>query len=270
MPGDELKKVSRGQPLRIPATAYNSFVDAALDFRNRSLALEGEARQKDTRNGILYVQNGTGVDLPQFSVVGLSEPVIFPSENEPEFRNRVVLLGATPLEVDHRGRFGILAEPIGEGKVGLCFVDGVCQARIYVASDLQNPRFADVIDEDTGYLKATGFGSATILWREGGSGNQWAVIRFGKSPAIFPVELSEVGGESGDATSPATWIYEVLEPVGLETIAWDVDPTSFPHRWKRPEVGYMHPATFGYAHFDGDGQVVLGWLNEVPGQEPCG
>ena len=32
---DDLRKVRSGQPLRIPAGAYNAFVDAAVDLRTR-------------------------------------------------------------------------------------------------------------------------------------------------------------------------------------------------------------------------------------------
>ncbi len=32
---DDLRKVRIGQPLRIPAGAYNAFVDAAVDLRSR-------------------------------------------------------------------------------------------------------------------------------------------------------------------------------------------------------------------------------------------
>jgi len=48
-----------------------------------------------------------------------------------------------------------------------------------------------------------------------------------------------------------------------------VDPTADPHKWKRPSVGWMNPATFGYAHYNGDGDLVLGWINEMVDQEPC-
>jgi predicted AAA+ superfamily ATPase len=53
------------------------------------------------------------------------------------------------------------------------------------------------------------------------------------------------------------------------TLASGVDPTASPHKWQRPSVGYIIPATFGYAHWDADGQLVLGWINEVPDQEAC-
>jgi hypothetical protein len=36
---DSLKRVQSGEPLFIPASAYNAFIDAALDFRQRTAHL---------------------------------------------------------------------------------------------------------------------------------------------------------------------------------------------------------------------------------------
>ena len=55
MPGDDLKKVQRGQTLRIPASAYNAFIDAAADTGNDAVqnlqqvlvVAEGDVRADD-------------------------------------------------------------------------------------------------------------------------------------------------------------------------------------------------------------------------------
>ena len=54
-------------------------------------------------------------------------------------------------------------------------------------------------DGDPTCLKAGAAGAATILWREGGTGQQWAVVRLGSSTgggtATFPARLSaSLGG----------------------------------------------------------------------------
>ena len=41
--GDPFKKVQRGDRLRIPAETFNTFIDAAKDFRNRT---QNVARQR--------------------------------------------------------------------------------------------------------------------------------------------------------------------------------------------------------------------------------
>ncbi len=38
--GDDLRKVRPGDPLRVPARAYNAFVDAALDLKRRQLGVK--------------------------------------------------------------------------------------------------------------------------------------------------------------------------------------------------------------------------------------
>jgi len=73
MPGDDLKKVARGAPLRIPAAAYNSFIDAAADYRNRALGNESALAPHDTRPGIILVRNKSGSDQDQFAILGLAD-----------------------------------------------------------------------------------------------------------------------------------------------------------------------------------------------------
>lgn len=52
-------------------------------------------------------------------------------------------------------------------------------------------------------------------------------------------------------------------------VAEDQNPVAAPHQWKRPSVGFMIPATFGHAHWNAQGELVLGWINEVAEQEAC-
>ena len=68
---------------------------------------------------------------------------------------------------------------------------------------------------------------------------------------------------------PARWTYSVIDPVTSQTLATGVNPTVSPHKWKRPSAGWMFAATFGYAHFNAQAQLVLGWINEMVEQEAC-
>jgi len=87
------------------------------------------------------------------------------------------------------------------------------------------------------------------------------------------VDLTQVGGSQGDETNPATWTYDVADVVTGETLESGVDPTAAPHKWQRPSIGWMIPATFGYAHYQSDGSngydLVLCWINEMVDQEAC-
>jgi hypothetical protein len=83
------------------------------------------------------------------------------------------------------------------------------------------------------------------------------------------VNLTQTGGSQGTTTTPASWTYSVIDPVTSQTLATSVNPTVSPHKWKRPSAGWMFAATFGYAHFNAQGQLVLGWINEMVEQEAC-
>lgn len=275
MPGDDLKKVQRGQALRIPAAAYNSFIDAAADYRNRTLGIGGQYKQRDTRTGVILVRNDSGGTQEQFAVLGIDDIVISPDDNEREFRNRIVLSGVTPVADDHKGRFVILVEPIEAGKIGRAVIDGISAVKIDVADEEEEPRFVEVTEGSTASLTVQRRGSAAILWRAGGTGSQWAVVRLGKPTPlhVFPVDLTQVSGTQGTETSAASWTYDVLDVETGETLESAVDPTASPHKWQRPSIGQMIAATFGYAHYQDDGyggeELVLGWINEIVDQEAC-
>ena len=270
-----LRKVRSGDPLVIPAAAYNAFIDAALDFRQRTAHLGQGAQPSFPQASIVLVRNDSGSNQNRMAVLGVEAPIIDPSANEEEFRNRVALSCVAPEEGTHEGRFVVLAEPIANGKIGRAYAAGVCPVKIDVPDEEHEWRYAEIADGVTANLKVSLQGSATILWRAGGTGVQWAVIRLGQPVPmhVFPVELTQVGGEQGDEENPASWTYDVLNVVTGETLASGVDPVASPHKWQRPSVGQMIAATFGYAHYQpndaGEMELVLGWINEMVDQEAC-
>lgn len=270
-----LRKVRSGDPLVIPAAAYNAFIDAAIDYRQRTAHLGQGAQPSFSQASIVLVRNDSGSNQNRMAVLGVDAPIIDPSANEEEFKNRVALACVTPEERTHVGRFVVLAEPIATGKIGRAYAAGVCPVKIDVPDEEHEWRYAEIADGITGNLKVSMQGSATILWRAGGTGVQWAVIRLGQPVPmhVFPVELTQVGGEQGDEENPASWTYDVLDVVTGETLASGVDPVASPHKWQRPSVGQMIAATFGYAHYQpndaGEMELVLGWINEMVDQEAC-
>lgn len=89
------------------------------------------------------------------------------------------------------------------------------------------------------------------------------------SPTVFPVNLTQTGGAQGTTTTAAGWRYSVIDPVTNQTLATNVNPSVLPHKWERPSAGWISKATFGYAHCDAQGQLVLGWINEMAEDEAC-
>jgi len=102
------RHVNSGDKLRIPARAWNAVQDgarAALTGRPAgapSLGLTGECV-------VILVENVSGADLDEFSVVGLGEPAFTPTDNLSEFQYNVCLQADVPASSD-AGRFAILQE----------------------------------------------------------------------------------------------------------------------------------------------------------------
>lgn len=269
--GDAMKKVKPGDPLVIPAATFNTFIDSARDFLARQHQQAQAGTPSGRHNCIVLVRNDSGSDRERFDVLGISGPVFDPASDAEAFKNYPAMTGVTPAEDDHQGKFVVLLEPVLAGKLARAVATGVVPARVNVPDEDYPYRLAEITDGSAANLTAAKRGSAAILWREGGTGVQWTLVRLGNlpQPGVFPVDLAQYGGSQGDDQNPATWTYDVTDPFTGETLASGVDPTAPPHKWQRPSVGYIIPATFGYAHWDADGQLVLGWINETADQEAC-
>ena len=68
---DTLAKVKSGDPLKIPAATFNTFIDAARDFRTRTQNRSQKARPAVRQSGIVLIRNATAVDLTRMMVVAL-------------------------------------------------------------------------------------------------------------------------------------------------------------------------------------------------------
>jgi len=176
--GDPLKRVQRGQPLRIPAETFNTFIDVAKAHQ-QAQQRSGVRHESLLSPGVILVQNNSGIDVDQYEVLGISGVIIDPDDNEDEFRRQVALTAITPA-ASHAGKFVITAEPIADGEIGQARVAGVSPVMIDWPTDGNDYKLADV--SGWGFLEASWLGSAQVLWRAGGTGVQWAIVRFGISP----------------------------------------------------------------------------------------
>ncbi|MCL2640647.1 MAG: hypothetical protein FWD53_07375 [Phycisphaerales bacterium] len=268
--GDSLKKVKTGDKLRIPATTFNAFIDTTRAFQASQRNIGSTPQSAVRSSGIILVRNDSGSDLSRYSVLGIDSPIIKPKDKLDSFKNKVAVVGKTPGK-DHVGKFVVLLEPLKSKAIGMAYGAGICPVKVDVPDEKSEYLYADIADGKTGNLKAKRYGAAAILWREGGTGSQWALVRLGlpMPTCIFPVKLRQTYGEQGDEKKPATWRYDVLDPITDDTLEGNVNPVTSPHQWKRPSVGYMIRATFGYAHYDKDDKLVLGWINEQVEQASC-
>ncbi len=161
MSGDALRKVKSGDPLRIPAPAYNAFVDAAIDLRRRQHEESREPQRLRRDSDIILVRNDSGSTVPRFGILGLDAPIVAPG-NALEIE-RVAFIGVTPTS-GHAGRFAVLLETAAAGAIVRAAVGGVVPVTINVND--ANHQYVDVIPGSTVRLQTAHSGAAHILWRE--------------------------------------------------------------------------------------------------------
>ena len=256
---DAFRKVKSGDPLVIPATAYNAMLDAAIaNMRSQSKPSPIRGEQ-----GVhVLVRNETGYPLEQFEILGIDGTAFHPRYEPDAFQQTPVLRGVVPRE-KHKGKFVVIQEPAAPGSVVRACVSGLTVARVYTEDS--QPKACDIEEGYTYDFTACATGGASVLWIEDGAGEKWALIRIGHGDVstLFPVVLNKTGGDEGDEKTATTWRYDVTHALTDELLAEDIDPTKSPHQWKRPSIGRMTQATFGYAHFDNDDNLVVGWINET-------
>ena len=171
-----MRKLSPGSPYDLSAATFNSFVDAAQDFKNRQANTSTQIIRDRRSSGIVKVKNDTAGAVDHFNILGIDSPLILPSANEDEFLSQVALVGVTPATPTHDESFIVLLEPIPAGKIGSGMAIGICTAKINV-SDADHT-YAIVANGATVLASATG-GPAQILWKEDGIGAKWAVVKVG-------------------------------------------------------------------------------------------
>ncbi len=182
----------RGDPLSISARDWTDMQRVVDKFRNGGVSFQAPAQQVSNRNQtIVKVLNDTGDPLEQCGIVGLGEPVILPTENEMEFIRNIAFKIVSP----KRGRWGVLQAPVAAGEITTAIVSGVTACKVNVASGTYPNLFADAISDDFAELRVDDhLGNAQILWKAGGTGSQWAVIRIGNpAPKNYFGKTTSVG-----------------------------------------------------------------------------
>lgn len=174
--GDSLRKVQAGSKLRVPAAAYNAFIDAARDYQARQRSSQQSAQAAARSSGVVLVKNASGEDRERFDVLGVDAPIFGPADNLESFKNKLALKGITPT-ANHAGKFVILLEPLKADAIGLAIAGGVSIVKVEVQAE--GDRMADAADGEAGNLVSGGSGVAQILWKEAGTGVKWAVVRLG-------------------------------------------------------------------------------------------
>lgn len=169
--GDPLKHVATGQPLEIPAAAYNLWCDDARLGKRVRLGQNGGGVPNDLIVSQLSVKviNQTDSDLTSFSVVKLVSPLGAPDSiaDDPHlFLRRPILTGEKPSS--NCDIIGITEEPIEKGTtsspgVGAAIITGCAIVDVDITDTSHCA--ARPIPDDTAKLESATSGPARILWR---------------------------------------------------------------------------------------------------------
>jgi hypothetical protein len=202
---DSLRKVASGDPLVIPATAYNAFIDAARANQSGK-SLVGYAGGAGALSTIVPVRNNCGADRARFDVLGISGTVFAPSDLD-AFQNYPVLTGVTPTTA-HAGAFVVLLAPVKNNEIGLGLVEGIVPVQVNVTRT--DHRLAEATNGDATRLTSSAVGSAQLLYAATAPGLQWMLVRLGP-PCI-----------TGAGASPYTMLPSATETEAAQTDTWDV------------------------------------------------
>lgn len=175
-----LQKVKPGDPLRIPADTFNSFIDAAADLRARQQSRLQERLGAVSDSGIVRVRNDSGADRDRFNVLVITGVVLSPTDNAQAFKNQTVFTAAAPTSPDDENMV-VLQEPLKDNCIGRAIVAGVSIVQIAVQDS--GDTYASLIAGDAAKLTSGTKGCARILYKESGTGIKWAVVQFPASAA---------------------------------------------------------------------------------------
>jgi hypothetical protein len=172
---EPFRKVQPGDPLRIPADAWNALMDLSQFQRNQRHNQLSDSEGTSRQTTLAKVRNQTGVDLDRFSIVALGSPIVSPTDNLNEFKNQSNFQGLLP-SANTKSRFGVLLEPLGENRIGTAVVSGCVIARVSVGMQVYD--CVETVPGEPSFLRNVPHGPASVMWMESTGSIRWAVIRF--------------------------------------------------------------------------------------------
>lgn len=207
------RRFTSGTPLgALRDTRWLNYVSEGAEFAHgRRLSTPyGTAAGRTT----IMIRNDTAGDLTsRCSVLGISQVMIGPDTNEPEFLSRFTFGGVTPDELSHRGKIAIVTEPLPRHAIGRAVIAGPAPIKVYLPEN-GTALTCRIDDGRTNRLIASDAGDVRVLWREAGSGATWAIVLLGET---FP--QSRIVSPDTDVGHEEVAVCSVKEgPIGLETV----------------------------------------------------
>ena len=274
---DPFRRVSVGEPLVIPASAWNATLDAAEAYRSLQEGID-RARVTSTPLSVL-AHNATGVDVPRFGVVSLEQqPAILPSENPEEFQRRIVSYVINGPN-SYAGVVGVAQAPIAAGTIGSVLVSGVTAVQIDVLVSGTADAYADIVPGVNTHVQSrTVGGRFSILWVEPGLGMRWGYILLQRAGGpVTPVTLVAMNQFAADAhgyvfghtvswnLSTRSWDYPYLQPPTV--LCLPVEQGIVPMAYRGMDQAFGVPLLASYAGVEASlySQPYPVWTLKWPG-----
>lgn len=209
---DAFSKVRPGEPLKIAAQAWNQVIDQ-VTTRPRFDAATSAA---PPINFQVRCRNSTSGDVPRWGVLQITGILETPTgatgtyatgPQEPgtiSFLSYPGVVGVTPTS-DAGARFVVTTQPIKAGEVGMAAIDGVVQVKLDVTASGDD--FAGVKPGSVQQLRTGTSGDAAVLWKEGGTGVKWGLVRIGGGRGD-PVRLGRTSAAWTKGTLATITIWE--------------------------------------------------------------
>ena len=178
-----MEKVRQGETVKIKAATWNAFVDAANYVKEvrQNQGARGVASGLDV--GIVRIKNGESAQHDRFSALAITGVCVTAAANEDEFTSCPPVFEGLKMTAEREGKpYAILLEPIAAGEIGRAMVLGVTPAKVTIKAsddDYAVPKAGSA----KGELESSSTGTARILWKAGGSGEQWCVLQLGGAGA---------------------------------------------------------------------------------------
>lgn len=196
---DPQRKPISGEPFVPSARQFGQFIDTVR--RVDELARNQQSRRGDAYDPTrVWISNETGGNLVGARpIVGLGEPLLPPSS--PRALERPTFRGIFSEDAD---RFAVLQGPLRAGSIAPAVVAGVTWVRLLVTSETEH--IEQAAPDSATRLRLIDTGSAFVLWREGGNGEQWALVRLGQpaTPRLEGLLVSALEAPSCALASPTT------------------------------------------------------------------
>jgi len=183
------QKLRAGDPVtRISASAYNEMIDMLQWWRSAFRTGGGPVGGTDYDQGVFLAKNETGGNLAAYSVVGIGGPLITPTDNLTEFKNRTPLSVVTPDIDAHASAFGVALDICGTGAFVRVCVSGLVPVLLDVTNE--DDTSAGIDDGETTHL-VTGGEGVPIVWKdaaekEDGNGHRWGLVLLGGKVILPP------------------------------------------------------------------------------------